>query len=53
MKNLLKADISRLQRKNVKMGKIKHLFHTNVLNKCMKQLFGKSAQALFGKNQNS
>ena len=29
---------------NVNLGKIKHLFHTNVLNVCMKQLFGKNAQ---------
>jgi len=28
------------------------LFHTNVLNICFKRLFGKNAQALFGKNEN-
>jgi len=29
---------------DVKIGKIKQLFHTNVLNVCFIQLFGKNAQ---------
>ena len=39
--------------KNVNLGKIKHLFHTNVLNICLKRLFGENAQALFAIFQNS